>query len=149
MKFVIFAIFCSTAALAFAQNTLNSGEEMYINKVKFSPDRRFRLNMQSDGLLAVYRNPGGMDVLEDGDLSLMGIPFEVWSSETKGSDAKKVVMQLDGQLCLYDFGRTLIWTTYTKDAGSVLRLQDDGNLVIYNLQGKPVWNALGFYKTTV
>ena len=89
--------------------------------------------MQYDGNLVVYRVPEGT---------------YVWAAQTIGSGANRAVMQQDGQFCLYTEPGVLKWTTYTRDAGSSLRLQDDGNLVVINAQGKTVWNAFTGYGRT-
>jgi hypothetical protein len=139
MNFLIFAIFCSIAALAFAQNTLGPGGQLDSDtgdNVRFSPNQQYKLVMQGDGNLVIYR-------VSDGNY--------VWATQTIGSGANKAAMQSDGQFCLYNEPGELKWSTYTRDAGSVLRLQDDGNLVVYNPNGTPVWNAFTGYgkKTTV
>jgi len=48
----------------------------------------------------------------------------------------------NGALNLYDTrkGRTLLWSTGTKD-GSYVTMQKDGNLVLYNAAKKAVWNT--------
>jgi hypothetical protein len=131
MNFFIFAIFCSIAALAFAQDTLPPGTQLDLNNGQklFSADGRFRLDMQSDGNLVMYTVEGG---------------GYRWSTGTAGSGADKAVMQQDGQFCLYNRVGELKWSTYTRDAQSVLKLQNDGNLVVYNALGRPVWNAGGY-----
>jgi hypothetical protein len=136
MNFFIFAIFCSIAALAFAQNTLEGGAQLDSGNEKLSPNGQYKLVMQDDGNLVVYSAASGN---------------YVWATQTIGSFANKAVMQLDGQLCLYDFNGAVKWSTYTKDGGSVLRLQDDGNLVVFSPKGYPVWNAFSGYgkKTTI
>jgi hypothetical protein len=130
MNFFIFAIFCSIAALAFAQNTLEPGTQLDAGFSKFSPNGQWRLVMQGDGNLVIHNVATGK---------------YKWSTCTGCSGANKAVMQQDGQFCIYNGPGVLKWSTYTRDAQSVLRMHDDGNLVVYNALGKPVWNAGGYY----
>ena len=132
---LIFAIFCSTVSLAFAVGpNLYSGSQLDVNFQTCSPEFRYCLAMQSDGNLVVYRQSDKVPI---------------WSSRTAGTGANKAAMQADGQFCLYTEDGRLVWSTYTRDAGSVLKLQDDGNLVVYNLLDTAVWTSKDNYKTTI
>jgi hypothetical protein len=135
MNFFIFAIFCSIAALALAQeDTLQPGGQLEGYNGVQSPNRQFYLR-----------------IWEDGDLTLMDLPNKnfVWSSETRGSGATKAIMQEDGQFVLQTASGTIVWSTYTRDAGSVVKVQDDGNFVVLSPKGYPVWNAAtGYGKKT-
>ncbi|MDZ7744502.1 MAG: hypothetical protein U5K77_01950 [Candidatus Saccharibacteria bacterium] len=52
---------------------------------------------------------------------------------------RKLVIQSDGNLVLYDQGKAL-WATYTVGENiKYLAMQSDGNLVLYNTDGDPVW----------
>jgi hypothetical protein len=128
MNFFIFAIFCSVAALAFAQDVLLPGDQMdFVNGKKlFSADGRFRLDMQTDGNLVIYN---------------VGTGNHVWGTKTSGSGANKAVMQRDGQFRLYNQAGEIKWSSYTGDSGSYVKMQNDGNLVIYSPKGYPVWAA--------
>jgi hypothetical protein len=129
MNFLIFAIFCSTAALAFAKdygNTLNAGDQTDINTVIVNADRNFRQSFQSDGNLVVYRQSDGK---------------HYWTSQTIGFGAVKAVMQRDGQFSMYKEDGTRVWSTNTYDAARNLKLEKNGNLIVYNALGKPVWTS--------
>jgi hypothetical protein len=134
MNSFIFAIFCSVAALAFAVDTFGPGTQLDVNNAVYSPNQEYRLNMQNDGNLVLY---GALD------------GYYRWSTNTGGSGANKAIMLQDGQFCLQTASGAIAWSTSTFDAGSVCRLQNDGNLVVYNAQGTPVWNAGGYKKTTI
>jgi hypothetical protein len=131
MNFFIFAIFCSIAALAFANDTLQPGNQLDINNQVISAEGRYRLYLQSDGNLVIYS-------LRNGNFR--------WFSNTKGSGATKAIMQTDGQLVLQTALGETVWSTYTRDAGSILKLQNDGILIVYSPKGYAVWNsAVGWY----
>lgn len=61
------------------------------------------------------------------------------------------VLQKDGNLCLYKidpkakYGNQFIKCTMTVGSedkkGAVLKMQEDGNLVLYNSKGGPVWST--------
>jgi hypothetical protein len=53
-------------------------------------------------------------------------------------------MQYDGNLVLYSSGRA-VWATNTFKTASKLWMQNDGNLVIYDYYGNPVWST-GTYR---
>jgi hypothetical protein len=138
MNFFIFAIFCSIAALAFAQDVLLSTEQIHSKNDRklVSADGRFRVDMQSDGNFVIYNEVGNY----------------VWSTQTSGSGAIAASMEADGQFCLYDMYAENVWSTYTYQAGSFLKMQNDGNLVMYNPQGHPVYSSAFGYagkKTTI
>jgi hypothetical protein len=54
----------------------------------------------------------------------------------------ELVMQSNGNLVLFGRGKTVIWSTGTGTAGSVLLNQQDGNLVVVTPDDKPVWAAM-------
>jgi hypothetical protein len=136
MNFFIFAIFCSIAALAFAQDTFPSGAQLDSGESKFSLNQQWRLILQTDGNLVIYNTATGV---------------YKWATQTIGSGAIKAIMQEDGQFCLYNAAGELKWTTYTRDAGSVARLESDGILAVHSPKGYAVWNSVTGWgkKTTV
>jgi hypothetical protein len=127
MNFFIFAIFCSIAALAFAQNTLEPGRQLDSGNQKLSPNGQWRLVMQSDGNLVIYNVATGN---------------YKWSTFTGGSGAQRATMEQNGCFNLYTEPGVLKWSTWTRDAGSVLRLKDDGVLAVVNTKGWTVWNSV-------
>lgn len=91
-----------------------------------SPNGTYRLVMQADGNLVLYK---GGQVL--------------WATGGQGTGAR-AVMQADGNFVVYN-GSAAKWSSSTGgfDA-SVLKLQDDGNLVVYDA-GRPIWSWAGGY----
>jgi hypothetical protein len=123
--FAIFAIFCSIAASKWVPDTLQPGGQFEGDGGMLSPNGQYYLRVK------------------DGDLILMDLQYKdyVWSSQTEGSGATKAIMQTDGEFCLQTASGAIVYRTYTKDAGSVLKLQDDANFVVISPKGYPVWNA--------
>ena len=94
----------------------------------FSPDGRFRLNMQTDGNLVTYDAAGKYQ----------------WASFTNvpGSYLR---VQDDGNVVIYDPEANLpLWTTGVYSPGAQLRMQNDGNLVLYSGAGAPLWDSKGY-----
>lgn len=89
-----------------------------------SPDGRFRLRLQTDGNLVLYKN----------DTTV------VWASGTK--DGMRLLNQLDGNIVLYRANGTAAWSTGTWTHGpATLLLQDDGNLVLYRIRDRAaIWS---------
>jgi surface antigen len=99
------------------------GQRLHPGEVLFSPSHQYRLVMQGDGNLVLYK---GSKVK--------------WSSGTQGHAGASAVMQGDGNLVIYWHGKA-IWSTETAHHnGASLDLQDDGNLVIY-YKGKAIWSS--------
>jgi hypothetical protein len=93
-----------------------------------SCDGRFVLTMQLDGNLVLSQNGVG----------------PIWSSGTFGRGNLVIAaMQPDGNFVLQNRATnppTPIWATGTSNSpGARIVVQNDGNLVIYNAGGAPVW----------
>ena len=135
MNFFIIAIFCSIAALAFAEDTLRSDQEITIDNGKNlrSADGRFTVEVQRDGNLVMFNNIER----EKGKVQ--------WTSGTAGSGAYGLFMLGNGDLVMLNDKREVKWKTSTYDAGSYVQLQNDGNLVINSPKGYSVWtSAFGY-----
>lgn len=103
---------------------LNPNEELRVGQERISTDSRFRLVMQADGNLVVYRVSDGI---------------ALWATATDGKGAVRAVMQSDGNLVLYTAGNVAVWASNTVgNAGAFLQLKNDSNLVIYKGTTK-VW----------
>lgn len=102
-----------------ANHALSRGQSL------LSCNGRLRLTMQNDGNLVLYRN--GSQV--------------VWATNTASSNAYVAVMQADGNFVVYRDGDDLpLWNTGTTGliAGR-LDLQDDENLVVYDIENAVHW----------
>jgi len=75
----------------------------------------------------------------DGSLEVWQNYKKVWSSNTNGSGANRLLNQPDGNLVLYK-NSSPIWSTATQGVGGNLIAQPDGNVVLYN-NNIPVWNS--------
>ena len=96
--------------------TLTAGMQL------LSPDGVYRLIMQGDGNLVLYKGPTAL-----------------WSTGTNGSQGAYAVMQGDGNLVVYA-GGVAKWNSHTNGFnGAYLSLQDDSNLVIYQ-GGSAIWD---------
>ena len=97
---------------------LHQGYEMGIGAALNSPLGHFRLIMQSDGNLVLYR-------LSDYK--------PIWSSNTANSGASRALMQYDGNFVVYTANNVAKWSSETDGRpANYLTVQDDGNMVIYS-----------------
>lgn len=105
------------------QDRLESNQLLTPGQSLVSPNERFRLTLQTDGNLVLYR--GGT---------------ALWATATNGKPAARTIMQADGNLVLYDVANQPLWATHTSgNPGSYVRVQDDGNIVIYRPDNSVVW----------
>ena len=113
----------SPAAIPTGSVTLNPGDAIY------SPDRRYKLILQTDGNLVEYDSASNA----------------LWAAGTYHKGSIAAVMQDDGNLVVYgpnnaDGSLNPIWSSRTDGhRGAALRVQNDGNMVIYDASGKPLW----------
>ncbi len=107
------------------KHQLRVGEKLSAGKSLYSPDGRFRLTMQKDGNLVIYRPDGR----------------SLWASNTaKTGRANYLALQDDGNLVLYTRDRMPLRATGPVGQGSRdLNMQDDGNLVLYASGGRAIW----------
>lgn len=119
-KVIIAALLAGGACSAMA-DVLYPGNYLYLNQGIQSNARRYTLTMQGDSRLIMKRWDGTTR----------------WIAPGSGLQA---VMQYDGNFVIYGaFGATWHTVTYG-NPGSFLSVQDDGNLVVYNPSGRPLWN---------
>lgn len=118
---VIAALLCTNAA--FAASELQQGQQILQNDQLVSDDGYYRLILQNDGNLAMYRH--GSTVR--------------WHANVRG--AVRALLQSDGNFVLYDASSYPVWNSNTAGTpGARLVVQPDGNLVIYRSDGVPVWH---------
>jgi hypothetical protein len=100
-----------------------------------SPNGQFVLKLESGGNLVEFGPYGD----------------EVWSSGTDGKVVIEAILQTDGNLVLYGLNNTdgstnPLWASNTPaNEGDVLKVQDDGNVVLYDSIGFSIWatNTVG------
>lgn len=98
--------------------SLFNGAELGIGDSISSGNGEYRLVMQGDSNLVLYRNSDNQSL---------------WASNSQGSGAIRAVMQGDGNFVLYNAANQAVWATNTENKpGSILYLQNDGNLVVYS-----------------
>lgn len=105
------------------------------------------LVMQDDGNLVQYTTSGSalwvrgeMTPPIDESTLRVGQALHQGDSLTSGSGAYTFIMQGDGNAVVYGPSGPL-WSSRTDGLGEFLRLQDDGNLVVYSQFGTPSWAA--------
>jgi hypothetical protein len=91
-----------------------------------SPSGRVRLVYQTDGDL----------VLQDDERR-----EKLWSSGTAGTPAGRAILQLDGNLVVYDRDGSARWSSGTSgNRNASLVVHDDGNVTIVSWDGRTVWD---------
>lgn len=103
---------------------LSVGQSLENGNTLLSKNHQYRLIMQNDGNLVIYKAGG----------------TPIWASNTAGTDAKRLVLQGDGNLVLYNSSGIPIWATNNLGTNRQhLIMQNDGNLVLYTNNGSAVW----------
>ena len=113
---------------ASAKDILNPGECLAPNTQLVSNNGCFKLIMQGDGNLVIYRISNGA---------------ALWSSKTARSCTNRACMQQDGNFVAYDCHNKPTWNSRTqRNEGSSIVLQGDGNLVVYAWNSRrPIWSS--------
>ncbi|HWD79346.1 MAG TPA: hypothetical protein VG497_10690 [Kribbella sp.] len=111
----------ATTATTAVSNVLKSGQYLKPGQYRRSANGLYTLIMQTDGNAVLYKGRTAL-----------------WSSVTNRK-ASSLIMQRDGNLVVVS-GRTVVWASNTAgNTGAFLAVQDDSNLVIYNIRNKAVW----------
>jgi hypothetical protein len=94
-----------------------------------SPDGRFRFTLQNDGNLVLYGPYGQSQAL--------------WASGTEGNtNVFDVLMQVDGNLVVYNVDNNAIWASVTEgNEEAYLVVHNDGNVVIYDSSNQTIWQT--------
>ncbi|APJ03675.1 hypothetical protein [Silvanigrella aquatica] len=128
MLSVIFAV----PFIAEAKSILEPGETLTAGRVLQSPNGCFTLGFRDQGNLVLVNKSGTV----------------IWSSGTFNSNATQLYINYGGDLKLLNSaGNPINWDTKTSGAYGFLRLQNDGNLVIYNDSFVPLWH-IGTYNAS-
>ena len=102
------------------------GQGLRMNQSIASDNRQFKLIMQGDGNLVLYKP----------DLRA------AWASNTyhANSGSPSLFMQADGNLVMYDQTGKPMWASNTwGNPGAILVVKDDGNAVIQDSSGHVLW----------
>ncbi|WP_397601772.1 hypothetical protein [Silvanigrella sp.] len=111
--------------LANAKSILEPGETLTSERVLQSPNLCFTLSFKDKGNLVLSNRSGKM----------------IWSTGTYNTNATQLYIDYGSNLRLQTSPNTPIgWQTNTKGAFGFLRLQNDGNLVIYSDSFVPLWH---------
>ena len=103
------------------------GNQLGIGAALQSSSKRFRLNMQSDGNLVLYKEPEHLPI---------------WHTNTVGRGGFRANLQHDGNFVVYTERSVPIWNSRTQDIrDNFLILQNDGNLVIYATDEEGLMNT--------
>ena len=108
---------------------LYPGQTLLPGEMIYSNDGRYELEFQHNGNLALGR---------------IGSPsVELWNSNTRRKNARRVVMQTDGNLVILNHRGKPVWASGThRHARAYLDLQSDGNAVIYKeKERKALWST--------
>lgn len=123
MKYSILALASlaiSTAALS--QNVLHPNSYLQNGQYIISSQGGYMMIMQTDGSLVMYRRDGSIR----------------YRMKKHGRFA---LMHANGNFQQLTSGWQTMWETRTAgNPGSFLAIQDDGNLVVYSPEGRPLWN---------
>ncbi|MBZ9714808.1 hypothetical protein [Deinococcus multiflagellatus] len=118
---------CAAVQPVVCPDELSSGATLNINEQRASCNGRNVLIMQGDGNLVLYKNGRA-----------------AWASQTWGNTAAaRLTLGGDGHLALYKSSGQRVWTAGTwGHPGAYLKVQDDGNVVLYEQVGgapRAIW----------
>lgn len=122
-KFFIFQFLISAI---WARDSLGPNECLAQGESLTSANGCFKLIMQGDGNLVIYRQSNNR---------------ATWSSKTSRTCTNRACMQGDGNFVTYDCQNKATWSSKTsKKEGSWVILQNDGNMVVYAWQSnRALW----------
>ncbi|WGL61079.1 hypothetical protein QEJ31_05655 [Pigmentibacter sp. JX0631] len=124
LKKVLFSLIISLPFVASAKSILEPGETLVAGRVLQSPNLCFTLGFRDQGNLVITNRSGKV----------------IWSSNTYNTFATQLYIDYGSNLKLLNStGAPINWQTNTSGAFGFLRLQNDGNLVIYSDAFKPLW----------
>jgi hypothetical protein len=104
-------------------NGLGIDEQLAAGESRTSDNGQYRLDMQQDGNLVLYRTSDNAPL---------------WATMTNERGGKRAVMQKDGNLVVYGDSGPLWASDTSGHPGATLTVQDDGNVSVYE-SGNPLW----------
>ena len=63
----------------------------------------------------------------------------LWDAGTWGHSAGRAEMQTDGNFVIYDAAGTPVWATGTAAAGAYLRVHGEGYVMVHDAAGVGLW----------
>lgn len=75
----------------------------------------------------------------DGNLVIYDRGQAIWHTRSSGNPGARLEVQSDGNLVVYSKANAPLWYSRTSAVNTKLILQDDGNLVLYSSAGVPLW----------
>lgn len=120
-----------------ACDTLQTGQLLHVEKPLY---KKIRVSNQDLFIVLVYKR--------DGTLALYGMrkgvyPHVLWTTSERYSTGS-VVLQSNGDFVMSEHGGLWYWVTGTDDKGKWpfrIVLQEDGNVVLYDIENKVLWAA--------
>jgi YD repeat-containing protein len=100
------------------------GKSLSVGQQLFSPNKQYRLILQSDSNLVLYDSTNRA----------------LWSTSTHGTGVTHATMQTDGNFVLYAGSVAKFDTRTHGSSASQLIVQNDGNVVIYGSGNKAIWS---------
>ncbi len=126
LRNAIFALVLSIPLIASGKSILEPGETLMDGRVLQSPNLCFKLGFRDQGNLVITNKSGKV----------------IWSSNTYNTFATQLYIDYGSNLKLLNSsGSAINWQTKTSGAFGFLRLQNDGNLVIYSDAFVPLWHT--------
>ncbi len=126
LKSAIFALVLSIPLIASGKSILEPGETLVAGRVLQSPNLCFTLGFRDQGNLVITNKSGKV----------------IWSSNTYNTFATQLYIDYGSNLKLLNSsGSAINWQTKTSGAFGFLRLQNDGNLVIYSDAFVALWHT--------
>lgn len=104
-------------------SVFGANEQLSAGESRTSDNGQYRLDMQQDGNLVLYRTSDNAPL---------------WAAGTNDRGGTRAVMQDDGNLVVYKDSDPLWASDTSGHPGASLSLQDDGNLVVYE-GTTPLW----------
>lgn len=81
---------------------------------------------------------------DDGNLVLSDIATKrnvFWESKLSGRVGERLVMEMNGNLVIYDNQNKTIWETGTRGRGELMRIENDGTFSVYDSNRAKVWSS--------
>lgn len=120
---------------------LKIGDSLSIDQYIQSPNGEYIFYLQGDGNAVIYK------IKDDTNVTPQNKWSAIWSTKTANTGGQKIVFQNDGNLVLYDTSGKALWSSKTTHEVDIpqkadeLRLDDIGNLVLYNkFLSKNIWS---------